>query len=290
MTEDSARDRFPVSVDVSAKAEISATVPEKSIGRTLDALTDIIRPFTEKLGLRADRVRLQREDVLIEIARKARARLEIEGAEIRPVPLRVMVPLLERASLADPGDTALIDAWASLLQSASQHENANYGLFIDVLSKLDPAHLRFLEHLMSESRTKRGAGDAYMDIDARQGQTFISETFDELESDGLSEQDIVDEFHNRAKEFFNFRGCALWASSITAPEQLYELESDFDYKVYPERLLDALVSINLVDRVMLDFSTRHFSMWLIYIVISDFGYAFYDCCRPRDGEAKVEKA
>jgi hypothetical protein len=36
----------------------------------VDALTDIIRPFSERRGLKGDQIRLQREEVLVEVARK----------------------------------------------------------------------------------------------------------------------------------------------------------------------------------------------------------------------------
>jgi hypothetical protein len=66
--------------------EIKANIPSQAVGRLLDALTDAIRPFTEERGLRADQMRLQREDVLLEIAKKARARLAIEEVSTQVSP------------------------------------------------------------------------------------------------------------------------------------------------------------------------------------------------------------
>jgi hypothetical protein len=60
----------PVSFKAVVKAEIRTEVSKESASRLVDALTDAIRPFTEARGLRADQIRLQREDVLIEIAKK----------------------------------------------------------------------------------------------------------------------------------------------------------------------------------------------------------------------------
>jgi hypothetical protein len=68
--------KVPVSFDVGLgakaeiKAEIKTEVPSEASGRFLEAITDIFRPFSEARGLRADQIRLQREDVLIEIAKK----------------------------------------------------------------------------------------------------------------------------------------------------------------------------------------------------------------------------
>ena len=59
----------PVNVDIGAKVEaklnVKTEVPAKSVGRLVDALTDIIRPFSEARGLKADALRLQREEVAI---------------------------------------------------------------------------------------------------------------------------------------------------------------------------------------------------------------------------------
>ena len=77
-----------VDIGLGAKAslEVSTEIPAQSSGRLLDALTDIIRPFSERRGLKADQIRLQREGVGIEIARLAHRRLEIENQPINPLP------------------------------------------------------------------------------------------------------------------------------------------------------------------------------------------------------------
>jgi hypothetical protein len=113
----------PVQIDVGARAEarleIKTRVPSKSSGRLLDALTDIIRPFTEQRGLKADQIRLQREDVAIQIAMKAKERLALAKAKYEPVPLKVLIPLLEKCSLEEPTDDEMINRWAALLASAA---------------------------------------------------------------------------------------------------------------------------------------------------------------------------
>ena len=60
-------------------------------------LTDVIRPFTEKRGLRADQIRLQREEVAIEIAKRAHQRLTIPGTKIKPIPNKGLVTFFEKS-------------------------------------------------------------------------------------------------------------------------------------------------------------------------------------------------
>ncbi|HEX8662463.1 MAG TPA: hypothetical protein VF744_00365 [Beijerinckiaceae bacterium] len=129
--------KSPLNVDLGAKAEakleIKAEVPTTTVGRFVDAVTDVFRPFSERRGLRGDQIRLQREDVLIEIAKKAKQRLEIENKPLNPVPNKFLVPFMEKASLGDPTDT-ICEMWANLLASAAQAYDAKMLAFVDILS------------------------------------------------------------------------------------------------------------------------------------------------------------
>ena len=103
----SEKDGAKIAVDVglsaraSLEAKVSTEIPAQSTGRLVDAITDWFRPFTERRGWKADLIRLQREDVLIEIAKKAYRRLEIENVVPSAVPTKFLIPFLEKASLED---------------------------------------------------------------------------------------------------------------------------------------------------------------------------------------------
>jgi hypothetical protein len=89
---------------------------------------------------------LQREDVLLEIAKKARARAELEKIEIHPVPNKLLVPFLEKASLED-ADKEMQDRWAALLLSAAKDYQSRHLTFVDILSRLSSNELKFLEEI-----------------------------------------------------------------------------------------------------------------------------------------------
>lgn len=137
--------KLPISLDVGLKAELKAEVPAESSGRTLDALTDLIRPLSEWAGFHADKIRLQREDVLLKIAQKALKRRNL-ALESVPVKLKFLVPLLEKASTENL-DSSLVDWWANLLASATQAEEFQQPIFTDFLSKLTPIDADFLDKL-----------------------------------------------------------------------------------------------------------------------------------------------
>ncbi len=136
--------------------EIKTNIPSRAVGRLLDALTDAIRPFTEERGLRADQMRLQREDVLLEIAKKARARLAIEEAEPGPIANKFLVPFLERASL-EAEASSLTDWWAALLVTASKNSSAQKPIYVDILSKIGGEDAQFLERLWNAKISSEGS-------------------------------------------------------------------------------------------------------------------------------------
>ena len=144
------RNKSSLNVDLAARAEaklnVHAKVPEKSTGRLLDALTDIIRPFSEARGLRGDHIRLQRESVAIEIAKRARARLAVERAKIEPISGKILVPLIEAASNEEPDDSYMMDMWASLLASAATSSKVE-PRFIGILKELHGKQAKLFEKI-----------------------------------------------------------------------------------------------------------------------------------------------
>jgi hypothetical protein len=150
MSSDGHGSKVDLDVGLSARAtldaRVSTEIPAQSTGRLVDAITDWFRPFTEHRGLRADLIRLQREDVLIEIAKKAYRRLEIENAIPSPVPTKFLIPFLEKASLEDT-DGFLIDRWADLLASSSMDPESAHPRFVQILSELGGAEAKLLREI-----------------------------------------------------------------------------------------------------------------------------------------------
>lgn len=86
---------------ISAKIEVKTEIPTASSGRLVDALTDIIRPVSESLGLLGDKIQLSRQKTLTQIVYLARERIELLNKPTNEVPNKFFLPLLEKASLED---------------------------------------------------------------------------------------------------------------------------------------------------------------------------------------------
>jgi hypothetical protein len=111
--------RIVLGAEAKASLEIKAEVPPASTGRLIDSIVDMFRPFSETRGLRADQIRLQREDVLYKIAEKAKQRAQLENIEIGVVQNKFLIPFIEKASL-ESLESELVDRWSDLLLSASE--------------------------------------------------------------------------------------------------------------------------------------------------------------------------
>lgn len=275
----------PIKIDVgvSAKAEIKGEVPSSSLGRLVDALTDVIRPFTEHRGLRGDMLRLQREDVMIKIAEKAHQRLALEGLSAQPVPNKILIPLIEKASLCEPDDQYIIERWANLLASASRGASANQSIYVDILSKLDPVHLRYLEFLAQPDVENRPP-DEFLHIDAdidAHFENLLSEHINSVELDSHNET-RSDELTENCAAFFRRKGSRLIAGGIhkdddaQAPSHFEEIHGDINFQEYPEFISGALESLNLIERKQFHWNGRiGYHFWIHYHVMTLFGLEFF---------------
>jgi len=141
---------LPLPVRISVKTSI----PAKSSGRLLDALTDLIRPITESRGLKADMIRLQREEVSIKIVQLSKKRIEAERGVITPIPLKSLVPLLEQSSLEDPEDKTMISLWANLLSSAAMGAQHNVPRYVSILSQINGKQARIIQKIFVKKKRK----------------------------------------------------------------------------------------------------------------------------------------
>jgi hypothetical protein len=88
----------------------------------------------------------ERERIVQHVWDLAQKMLREAGAQPRPVPLKIIVALLQCASLEEDGD--LQERWAALLANASATGPAKvHESFSEVLRQLSPRESRFLDHL-----------------------------------------------------------------------------------------------------------------------------------------------
>ncbi|MEQ1650851.1 MAG: Abi-alpha family protein [Hyphomicrobium sp.] len=308
----SSRSRSPVRVDVSAKAEaklhIKGEVPSSSLGRAVDALTDIIRPFSEARGLKADILRMQREEVAIEIAKRARQKVEIERLEIQSVPNKIIVPLLEKGSCEELADDQMIERWANLLAAASMRV-AVEPRFVSILSELSGKQAELLDSIAFHGASNLNYPARYLaDASIELSATSMKRSLNRFLATEIVSLESIESAFDRIKVGLSRPGALLWFATITDfsnPDDYLQADyTDFlQFCDQMEKHASILESLGLISLAAFDKEMElpggHFvEVHLQYYHLSELGYCFIEACsRPRvrqlekiDEQSRVENA
>jgi hypothetical protein len=283
-----------VKVDVGASAklnvELKTEVPKESSGRLLDSLTDLIRPFSEKRGLKAGRLRLEREEVLYEIAVRARKRIELERTAVTPIPNKFLIPLLERASLEDLSDKKLLDMWSNLLATALTQKVELLGQYTDILSHLTGGQARLFEEIVSKtlptdgSKTKTGhfidqyyylnqtglPGSLQKHSALKRAKSFAKRVWEEIDGIGVAIDTVSIYDNEKSSNDVTFLG----------NRNLYRDELFLDF--------ENLCRLGLLDKTELkNVAIGRYSVDAIYYLVTPVGIDLFACCNPTHIERQM---
>jgi hypothetical protein len=134
------------------KTTTEVVPPDVSRAKARAWLT-LLSPITEWAGLKGDALnfqrrllRIQQEETLLRVAESVRRKLA-DKEILKPVPRKILVPALEKASLEDSEDQNMIDLWANLLASAAQAVTVQ-PRFVGILEELAGTQAKCLERLL----------------------------------------------------------------------------------------------------------------------------------------------
>ncbi len=261
---------------------ISIVVPESSTGRLLDAFTDMIRPFSEARGLKADRIRLQREEVAVEIARRAKQRLDAENGIEQPVPPKVLIPLMEAASIEDINDEFMIEKWANLLASATT-ETSVEPRFIGILRELNGRQAAVFEAMAKNNHEifEKGVSlveDAALFLDVNQMRKFISGIF--LRKKFSPDTDTL---YDDISSHLDIPGCAIIDIMISYQNKDWSLDPKATFmgqNNVNELDMEILVSLGLAKKVTFYYVSKfNHELDLSYYHITELGIRFFFACQ-----------
>jgi hypothetical protein len=112
----------------------------------VDNLAKLTGPMSEELGLFfGDKVRAFRQRNLVTIVDGSVKKLEDAGKPVHPVPPRLLLPIMEAASLED--NQSLQEMWSGLLASASEQADNMSPSYAETLKALTPIEARSLKVL-----------------------------------------------------------------------------------------------------------------------------------------------
>lgn len=273
----------PVAIDVSLKAEatmgLKAEIPSSSMGRLVDAITDTFRPFSEARGLRGDQIRLQRAEIAIKIAEMARSQLEAKQIEIQPVAPKVLVPLIEKASLEEP-ESDMVQRWANLLAKAASPGGIHPRL-VQILSEIDGKQVALLERVSLNGMDKypfphTKLEDTTVELGSIHTEDFI---YSITSTEYATPESILETF-----EVDLSRPGSMFLASLIASESLLGLDTNIPNSNLIELDIEICESLGLMKlvRVPLDFdlgSERHWG-FLAFCHLTSFGINLIEACAP----------
>lgn len=180
----------------------------------------------------------------MEIARRAARRIELENPDPRPVPLKVLIPLLEKGSQEEADDDFMIDMWANLLASAASDISVS-PRFVGIIGELNGRQARLLRYIAVEK----------IGIDPTQGSFAVQQQRVMNALNGmLRGRTTTGEIGDKIAALFSGNGSYLTCLQIYDrppsegiriwTEKLREGESQL-----PEADLEVLASLGLLERV-----------------------------------------
>jgi hypothetical protein len=115
------------------------------------ALKKLLEPSSREMGqLLADQVRFMRWRAALSIVEKAEKLSKEKGFAASAVPIRFLVPFLEKASLQD-ADGDLAKKWSALLAKAGDSYKDRYISYIEILNTLSPSEANILDAMWASA-------------------------------------------------------------------------------------------------------------------------------------------
>jgi len=127
-------------VNISLKAEIS----QETTDRVVNFAQRLIGPLAEVGDLFSDKIRYFRFKSAIKTLEKAESIVREREISVKEVPLKFLVPFLEKSSLEEE-NSYLVDTWAKLLVTAAQEYNSKHVFYTNLLANLGPEEVKTLE-------------------------------------------------------------------------------------------------------------------------------------------------
>jgi hypothetical protein len=266
---------------VSVKVNVSTEIPPDSSARTLDALTDIIRPITEGLGLLGDKIQLQRQKTLLEIAKRTKKRIAFINKPIHPIPPKFFLPLLEKASLEDVTNNTLVDMWVNLIATASTEDVEMLGQYVNILSNIVPKQVAILESMFAFDEEDETYDAAHL-ID---NYYYLNQTGLPGTIDRYSEITNAAKFAEALLEQLKIKGVAIDTISVflidgsddisvACPDGIYSDSKYLDF--------ENLLRLGLIDKTEIkQYKIGIFDIDVHYYVVTPVGIDLYACCNPK---------
>jgi len=150
-------------------SSVQVNLPEVNLPpEAIGFLQRILGPLAEAGDFLSEKIRFYRWQSSLKTMERAEQIAREHGVEPKQVPLKILVPLLEKASL-ETEDSPLLERWATLLAQGSATPDQVYASFVDILSRLSADDVSLMESIVTT--------DVMKAIRERQENKNITRTF-----------------------------------------------------------------------------------------------------------------
>jgi hypothetical protein len=176
-----------------------------------DAFKNITDPSTKTLGKVLNGILCRQLRAFARVYNRASEMAGKVGLSLDPIPLKVIKPILDGASLEE--DEEMQELWAALLANASIQQNSNLGLppaFPKILQQLRSVDAQFLDVLYKAAGVWQGASQDNLSKHLFQinlgDKRALAGLYDEMRGDKLRgmRPDRLDDFFETIAELDNF--------------------------------------------------------------------------------------
>jgi hypothetical protein len=157
------------------RLNIQSTTIEKGLDLAKDFLGKLISPTIEEVGLLiSDNIKFYRFKNQVNILLKARQYVSDKNISLKEIPIKILVPLLENASLEDNDD--LQDKWAKMLTNMINSEsNFQNQIFPYLLSQISLEEFESLKDISEKEKAHREEWKKYSELVKDEKSTFNNE-------------------------------------------------------------------------------------------------------------------
>jgi hypothetical protein len=281
------------------KKTTTEVIPPDVTRAKASAWLTLLSPITEWAGLKGDALnfqrrllRIQQEETLLRVAESVREKLS--GTSIsQPVPRKILVPALEKASLEDAADKVMIDRWANLLASAALKVKVQ-PRFVGILEELAGSQAECLERIAFNRYKDFNYpatifADSFLDF----AEYSIRQSFEAAIRKILTSERLATDALEEIIRVFSRPGVLLGLVIIDDPEREFWINYDSiaETGIRDEEDLSIIESLGLVRYVVIRFDVslkqgkRKLRVSTYYHHLTNMGVEFCEVCsRPRISE------
>jgi len=242
-------------------AEIQVNLPEVSLPKgSLEFFQRILGPLAEAGDFLSEKIRFYRWQSSLRTIERAKAICEEHGVSVREIPLKTLIPLIEKSSIEEP-QSPLTDRWAMLLASAASDPKSIHPLYAEVLASLQNTDVILLDKIVEagqfadcfddedETNTARSINVSASARVASEIHHFTKFLEDFLESDYFDDDSHRPNWGTLPDKLIIYRG------TVIEQVEVYDLRRDTTTVWLHTRAIENLYSVDVL--IQNGLLTRH---------------------------------